>query len=265
MGLYIIVCFFLANTMLVEEHIETHCFFCQKVLDDKRRARTQDMTYLNAFLTQKCHATPFLYRSLLNITSSEQLSDISPMVCIACVNWKLRCGNGLLARSRNSNSRRRHCTSYPTKFTRPLLQIDQLLLFLVNPGKHFLPDRRCLLRLIESMQNRDNVFLQSIMPQNVLTIVGQVDTRSPLVVNDLIRAWWEYNNQPVFMMHSETARLVRNMLKNGDSERVLFDMDEEGLQGAHETAETDNQQEARGAGEIDGEVGIKQEELPEGS
>ena len=243
----------MTTNMLIEEHIESHCFFCQKSLDDRKRARAQDMSYLHTFLTQKCHVTPFLYRFLLNISSNEQLAEITPMICIACVNWKLRCGNGLLARSRNSNSRRRHCMSYPTKFTRPLLQIDQLLLFLVNPGKHFLPDRRCLLRLIESMQNKGNVFLQTIIPQNVLHIVTQIDIQSPLIVNDMIRAWWEYNNQPVFMMHSETARLVRNMLKNGDSERVLLDTEDDGLQGE------------RGASEIDYEVGIKQEELIEAS
>ena len=88
--------------------------------------RFQDAVELKAFVQKHCKPTPFLYKAM----------DDTPVgrprvpLCIACVNWKRRCGHGLLKRN-----------------AKPFLQMDHLITYLLEPGKTPEPDRRCMQRL----------------------------------------------------------------------------------------------------------------------
>jgi hypothetical protein len=117
-------------------------------------------------------------------------------------------------RSRQDKKKRKHSLSFAVKFEKPLLQIDQMILFVIYPGKFMLPDRRCLARLVESMQDTTNIILQQIMPTNVQYIFEHMKKGSTSLVHDIMHSWWLYNNQPHFLMHPSTAKLVRNMLKH---------------------------------------------------
>lgn len=126
------------------------------------------------------------------------------MVCIPCVNWKHRCNTGHLVRSKENPRRRMYNTA--KKFSKPLLQIDQSILFLIQPGKMWIwcfvacsrltghirtgkyavPDERCWQRLLDVLFDPSGLVYQHIMPPNVRSIVSSMmDTD----VHGVVRAW----------------------------------------------------------------------------
>jgi hypothetical protein len=92
------------------------------------------------FIEQRCKATPFLHEHLMQVLPLLS-KDTKLHLCIPCVNWKRRACQGSLKR-----------------VAQPMLQLDQMILFLMQPGKHQEPDQRCMERLVKAMRQSDNPY-----------------------------------------------------------------------------------------------------------
>ena len=91
-------------------------------------------------LEERCKPTPFLYAHLMQYLCTAG-RDQKLHLCIPCVNWKRRVCQGSLKR-----------------VAQPMLQLDQMILFLMQPGKHQEPDLRCMERLVKAVRQVDNPF-----------------------------------------------------------------------------------------------------------
>lgn len=60
-----------------------------------------------------------------------------------------------------------------------------------------------------AMRDPDNL-IPHIVPSCVKAIIDMTDGDTDL---DIVRAWWQYNNQTHFLRHAATARLVRAVIK----------------------------------------------------
>jgi hypothetical protein len=154
----------------------------------KRRFQSTEENRL--FVLQKCKPSPFLYQLL-----SAPLREASRRepVCIPCVNWKRRVETGGLKRTKT-----------------PMLQLDQLLCFLMQPGTYMEPDQRCMERLIRGARQTDNPF-RGIFPISASVIL---DTTKENTYHDCVRAWWEYNGRTEFFASGQEARRVRCVVKS---------------------------------------------------
>jgi hypothetical protein len=109
--------------------------------------------------------------------------------CIACVNWRRR---------------------MELRKTVGLLPIEQLALYILRPGYHGEPDRRCVQRLVNSIRNPQFPF-RDALPAPVRTIVDQIKTDDMISV---IESWWWYNDNTTFFESSHQARKVRWLTKH---------------------------------------------------
>lgn len=169
------------------------CSLCGIHLAPEHKRRLFCASEARQFILKRCKPTPFLYQTL----TSAQFCDASPhttSVCIPCVNWKRRAETGSLKRTR-----------------RPLLQLDQMILFLMQPGKQQEPDHRCMERLVKAVRQVNNPY-RRVFPAPVLSISLMIteDTYQHCVV-----AWWEYNGRTEFFSSAQEARRVRCALKAG--------------------------------------------------
>ena len=165
-----------------------HCVLCGIHLAGmKRRFFCPDEG--KRFVEDACKPTPFLHAFL-----SSRRPEGKQYMCIPCVNWKRRIVQG---------SRRR--------FGRPMLQLDRMILFLMQPGRHQEPDMRCMERLVKAVRQPSNPYL-TLFPSPVRWIVAHArgDT-----YQDCVAAWWEYNGRTEFFASSYEARRVRCALKAG--------------------------------------------------
>ncbi len=127
-----------------------HCVLCGILLAGmKRRLFCPGEGRL--FIRNACKETPFLHAHLAR---SGVLAGGRHYMCIPCVNWKRRIVQG---------SRRR--------FGRPMLQLDQMILFLMQPGRHQEPDMRCMERLVKAVRQPSNPYL-ALFPLPVRWIVA---------------------------------------------------------------------------------------------
>ena len=158
--------------------------------------RRKSLTSLRQFVTQRCRPTPYAYSAFAGLHGEERA-----LLCIPCVNWQRRC-----VRWRGAQ--------------KPLLLIDQLILFMLEPGKTPVPDQRCALRLMRSLRRRDGDCVSSLllgaMPTPVQAILFSLpesvfDGRQ--LATELVRAWWDYNGRTSFLSHHMTAKLVRRLIK----------------------------------------------------
>jgi hypothetical protein len=142
------------------------------------------------FVHERCKPTPFLYEFL----ADGGLGGGKHYLCIPCVNWKRRAEHGTLRRTRQ-----------------PMLQLDQMILFLMQPGRFQEPDHRCMERLVMAVRQPGNMY-RHIFPIPVLTMVDSIkgDTYLHCVV-----AWWEYNGRTEFFSSSQEAKRVRSAVKAG--------------------------------------------------
>ena len=180
-----------------------HCCLCGiKLFGLKRRFQSPANTA--AFVAKHCKPTPFIY-PLLSSESGGGDSSVSKSgqqsckrrsmlrgVCIPCVNWKRRVETCGLKRSKH-----------------PMLQLDQLICFLMQPGYHVEPDHRCMERLVMAAQQPDNPF-RSFFPVAVQTIL---DAAKAPTSQACVYAWWEYNGCTEFMASGPEARRVRCVVK----------------------------------------------------
>ncbi len=170
---------------------EDHCALCGIHLVDLKR-RLFCPAEGSAFIQSKCKPSPFLFRFLTQAQSCT--ADQSRYLCIPCVNWKRRAEKGGLRRA-----------------AMPMLQMDQMILYLMQPGKHQEPDRRCMERLVKAVRQVSNPY-RSIFPLPVQQVVHRIrgDTYRHCVL-----AWWEYNGRTEFFASAQEARRVRCALKAG--------------------------------------------------
>jgi len=127
--------------------------------------------------------------------------------------------------------------------------MDNLILFVIQPGMYPEPDKRTLVRLLKSlcskyiygeldtvpMYNQYTCFESPVMnvvkqvirskyissdsinltsPDSVNYFTGEVirlckDT----IVDEIVRVWWIFNGMPTILDHRETGRYVRRMLR----------------------------------------------------
>jgi len=93
----------------------------------------------------------------------------------------------------------------------PLLQIDQLILFLMDPGRYKEPDNRCMVRLMEAIRQEDNPFVSGF-PTPVKSIIKNIKDNT---YHHAVLAWWNYNGQTPFFSHARQVRKVRYVIKKG--------------------------------------------------
>jgi hypothetical protein len=143
------------------------------------------------FITDRCKPSPFLHAFLAR---GELDCDRKHYLCIPCVNWKRRVVQGSL---------RRAC--------KPMLQLDRMILFLMQPGRHQEPDMRCMQRLVRAVRQPTNPYLP-LFPSPARWIASSIsgDTYQHCVL-----AWWEFNGRTEFFASPQEARRVRCALKAG--------------------------------------------------
>jgi len=167
---------------------EEHCLLCGMRLCGMKR-RFQPREDVRKFVLAKCRPTPFAYLHIVNGKAPGRGG-----LCIPCVNWKRRAnGTGL-----------RRCA-------RPLLQLDQLMLFMLDPGGVPEPDQRCMDRLFRALRQADNP-LRASFPLPVQTMLGSLGGNTYL---HAVAAWWEYNDRTDFFQSAGQAKRVRLALKMG--------------------------------------------------
>lgn len=143
------------------------------------------------FVRDLCKPSPFVHAFL---SSQNPQGDEKRYLCIPCVNWKRRIVEG---------SRRR--------FGRPMLQLDRMILFLMQPGRHQEPDMRCMVRLVKAIRQPSNPYLP-LFPSPVRWMVARIRGDS---FRDCVMAWWEYNGRTEFFASPQEGRRVRTALKAG--------------------------------------------------
>ena len=192
------------------------CIFCGgRILSTEGcyKQRRQSLTNLGQFVMQRCRATPYAYQFFSGVRGEQRV-----LLCISCVNWQRRCAY---------QGRRPAVKGKAGQ--RPLLFIDQFVLFMLRPGTIIFPDQRCVLRLLHALRREDadwvSRLLMGLLPVPVQAMVLSLDmtTLSPLpeanVLHCMVRAWWEYNGRTVFFAHHLTAKLVRRIIKKEKAER----------------------------------------------
>jgi hypothetical protein len=167
-----------------------HCCLCGISLAPGIKRRFQRAKDLVSFIRARCKPSPFLYQRLLLHHQEEPVV----MICIPCVNWKRRVETGGLKRTRQ-----------------PMLQLDQLICFLMRPGPFAEPDHRCMERLVAAGREEINPY-RSIFPAPVRSILDAVRDNT---FQACVASWWTYNDRSEFFASGQEARRVRNALKTG--------------------------------------------------
>ena len=165
------------------------CVLCGIRLDGMKR-RFFCPVQGSRFVRDSCKPSPFVHAFLAR---EGALDGVKHYMCIPCVNWKRRIVDG---------SRRR--------FGRPLLQLDQMILYLMQPGRHQEPDMRCMQRLVRAVCQPSNPYLH-LFPTPVRWMVGRI---KGYAYRDCVLAWWEYNGRTEFFSSPQEARRVRSAVKD---------------------------------------------------
>ena len=170
-------------------------------------------------------------------------SDGKCTLCIACINLCRR-------------------LTY-SKIHANVLAIDNLLLFIENPGGHREPDKRCLYRLLQNlcieysfMDNTVsihnpylrfatptvhrviNMFKREYFPtwcfqdsaKETWDMLPELREHSLApdqhrdIMNRIVMIWWESNGMPLILTDRKTAQLTRKMLRHYMLQRGAFSM-----------------------------------------
>jgi hypothetical protein len=162
------------------------CWLCGILIDTKLK-RYQNRKALQDFVKEKCTVSPFVYNWLISTSGDDQKYP----VCVPCVNWKRRASK--LPGTRKA-----------------LLQLDQLILFLLSPGEGREPDQRCMARLITAVKQVGNPYRLAI-PTPVHSILLLMPEAPDL--SSVVKSWWEYNGRTDFFNNPNMARMVRSVQK----------------------------------------------------
>jgi len=177
------------------------CWMCQDELQsDHNKAHSRHA--LETFVKNYVQPSPFFWEWSLK-------TDRYTGICSACVNWKRRCMSGKLKRFRPNTNRNNVIHVKVIKFTKPMMIIDQMIMFCISPGRYQFPDRRCLRRLIDTFKNPNNM-LSLVVPDSVMSVVKAC---TEITLPEIVRRWWDYNNHTQFFKCSITARWIRYIIK----------------------------------------------------
>jgi hypothetical protein len=173
------------------------CCLCGGKLPPGVKRRFQSLAENSAFIRARCRPSPFLYRVLVTDPTQQQPEQQQQQqqqhgICIPCVNWKRRVATTGLKRTRQ-----------------PMLQLDQLVCFLLRPGPFPEPDHRCMERLVRAAREPGNPY-RPLFPAPVLAIL---DAAKGNTHQDCMEAWWDFNGRTEFFASGQEARRVRNALK----------------------------------------------------
>ncbi len=168
------------------------CFLCGIALPDERRRRYKPSAELQAFVRARCVPTPLAYARVVEAADLPEESA----VCIPCVNWKRR--------GSVRGGKRFH------------LQLDQLISYVLQPGRMAELDQRCVARLIEALADPGSPFAPCV-PLPVRAIVARLEAPDTVSIT---KAWWELNGHTRFFRHPQTARLVRTMQKQDHDDEL---------------------------------------------
>lgn len=171
----------------------SHCAFCGINLQGGLKRRLFNSTQGRRFVQQRCKSTPFLYSVLTRAPAASDNPE-KQYLCIPCVNWKRRAEHGRLKRTRQ-----------------PMLQLDQMILFLMQPGRFQEPDHRCMERLVIAVRQPDNLY-RFIFPFPVLRITRDITGNT---YQHCVAAWWVYNGKSEFFSSPQEAKRVRSAIKAG--------------------------------------------------
>lgn len=171
-----------------------HCAFCGIGLFSGLKCRLFNETQGRRFVTQRCKNTPFLYAFLTQERPAPKSHNSKQFLCIPCVNWKRRAEHGLLKRTQQ-----------------PMLQLDQMILFLMQPGRFQEPDHRCMERLVMAVRQPDNLY-RNLFPSPVLKITMDISDNT---YQHCVAAWWRYNDRTEFFASAQEAKRVRSAIKAG--------------------------------------------------
>lgn len=177
---------------LSEHPWSTHCAFCGiSLLEHGLKRRLFNAEQGRRFVVQRCKQTPFLYPLLADRDASPRGKQY---LCIPCVNWKRRAEHGRLKRTKQ-----------------PMLQLDQLLMFLMQPGRFQEPDHRCMGRLVMALRQTDNLY-RWLFPSPVQRIIRDISGNT---YQHCVAAWWLYNGKTEFFSSPQEAKRVRSAVKAG--------------------------------------------------
>jgi hypothetical protein len=175
-------------SMLVET---THCCLCGMRFVGRMKRRIQTRGEIAALVTSRCWPTPFLFKTLSCPLTNAQAA-VKQAVCIPCVNWKRR-----IAQVRNVRRKRIQ-----------MLQLDQLICYLMRPGVYQEPDRRCIARLLAAARQPDNPF-RFVFPVPVQTMLSTISSNT---IAACLQAWWDYNGNTEFFSSGKEAKRIRSLL-----------------------------------------------------
>ena len=184
------------------------CLFCGTEISFSRRdrcafnRRRRTLMSVRLFVGLRCRPTPYFHRCLSQLNGKGRV-----LLCIPCVNWQRRAARG--------------------REPKPLLLLDQLILYMLEPGRVPLPDQRCALRLLRSLRGVrpdsdwviKTMYGQLPLPaQAILGALPEAVLEEGQLGDALVRAWWDYNGRTAFFAHHVTAKLVRRMVKGGPAD-----------------------------------------------
>lgn len=176
-----------------------HCFLCFRNIE-REESRRVEKSGMRKFIKEECQPTPFVWEWLQNI-------DMPCSLCLSCFNWQRRCVRKHSRKNkRESFSKSSRLLKQPLK---PFLQLDQMIMFFMMPGRYTMPDHRSFPRLIQTMCDPMNP-VHAMIPINVRHIIMQVQEFSS---EGGVKAWWDFNNRTHFMQSPSTAKMVRYLLK----------------------------------------------------
>jgi hypothetical protein len=188
------------------------CIFCCGVIPlltgSTYNKRKRSMRSIGQFVAARCQPTPYGYNFFSSAHGEERV-----LLCISCVNWQRRA----------SGAGRKKALQ--TK--KPMLLMDQIILFMLEPGTIQFPDQRCVSRLVTSLKTMGDGSIDwvprlilGLMPVQVQTMIGMLPLLpTESMLNAIVRVWWEFNGRTVFFSHHLTAKLVRKMVKTCDRMR----------------------------------------------
>jgi hypothetical protein len=179
------------------------CILCGHVLCEGVGRRYKKYDVMSKLIESRCIATPFVYSCVMKYNNTMGKHT----VCIACVNWTRR-------------------LSLRKSADKILIPMDNVILFVMDPGRYLEPDKRTLIRLLKSlclgqgqygmgMMNHYTCFqdgnmraVQKVLHEKYFNYA--VDPTGAEVVTDyykdsiidaIVREWWIFNGMPTILQN----------------------------------------------------------------
>jgi hypothetical protein len=161
------------------------CILCGCIMHAETERRYKQLQYISSLVTHKCTVTSFVYEHITHLAKDERLSHISqnqnstdtgvmcpcgvngnatrelPITdvcmygnrvpfCIACINWVRRLSKSKFKEPKKKKKATLNVESclFPIQNIIPL---DNLILFIHNPGSTSEPDKRAMCRLLQNI------------------------------------------------------------------------------------------------------------------